>query len=390
MNCRALRPQTLLALIGVLIGTVSCGSAVTHTQGTRSETNSDRIELSGSLQSFPAAASHQFLLGIVAQPYAEVEPSSMMLVDLESGEEHKVDGPVDGRQAVALDGLISSDEKFIGVGHTCLSNDHGEGCWGPFRMATFDPVARTWTIEETSLPDDALFDGIDADNNTVTVVATADGISHVWERVGDSQFQSIAQVEAPVRPAVCVVDGAAWLWQRLPGSTDTSSTDTRFRLSRVDLDEGETQEIQLPAVATYFGGVTTAFGCDDDGPVIATTPPGKVPAPGTGPSQMRDAMTGVTIWSYGTSWISREILEAGAHLVPSQFLSGQVPLLLGANLSEGDTAQLVAVSVGSTTTRTIPRADGDRYLHRGSSGEILRISDSGSRHELTIYKGALR
>lgn len=339
------------------------------------------------------AAGDDWLVGVVAEPFSIEKPSTVAAIHLASEKVTTVSGPLDQQGTpVALSGLVADGDRFVGVGDLCVPPGGGEGCQGDRVLVEFDPAAETWTVNKFPIPIVGPVDGaffVDSD----LVLVESDGRRVRVARQGSEGWRSVAEMDTAARTLPCVGGGSLWLFVRtsgdgnVDGENEVTALDTAYSLTRVDLEGGGTESVDLPEIASYFGGVTTSFGCDGLGPVVATTPPGEVPSPESDRSEMEAALTGLQVFSLADDgWRQDRVNAISGATVSDQIVSGERALLLAAELDRSGTNHPIAVVLGESTGEEVPRDGTDTYLWRGTGSDLIRIFDAGNRRKAELIE----
>ncbi len=334
----------------------------------------------------PIAAGDAWLVGVAEEPFSIEKPSTVAAIHLASEKVTTVSGPLDEHGTpVALSSLVAAGDRFVGVGDLCVPPGGGEGCQGDRVLVEFDPAIQTWTVNKFPIPIVGPVDGAFVVNSDLVLVES-DGRRVRVARQGSEGWRSVAEMDTAARTLPCVGGGSLWLFVRTSGdgSTDGESEvtalDTTYSLTRVDLEGGGTESVDLPEIAGYFGGVTTSFGCDGRGPVVATTPPGEVPPPESDRNEMEAALTGLQVFSLAEDgWRQDRVNAISGATVSDQIVSGEQALLLAAELDRSGMNHPIAVVLGESAGEEVARDGTDKYLWRGTGGDLIRIFDAGDR-----------
>lgn len=329
------------------------------------------------------AATDDWMLGVTSQPYSSDEPSSLLAVDLRTGDSKSVPGPVFNESPVTIEALIAEGTKLVGIGNICRGSSGDEGCHGPQKLVRFDPANASWTLEDVPFDQASFLDAILPVGRDFLVVESKDGTVTAARHDSDGRWSEVAKVDMAHRPIACATSDDLWLFSRDSGdSGDTSANDASYALKRIDLASGQIEGIVLPEFARYFGGVTTSFGCGQHEPFVASTPPGSVPPADADPDDMEAALTGVTVRRFvDGAWETSEVEALDGRTVPDSIVSGPVPLFLGAEMKTAGENSPIAVLLTDDGGRQIPRMGTDAYLWRGTTGDLIRVFDQGSSRQ---------
>lgn len=382
------------AVAVVLMVATGCGSGPNETVApTKGGASAFGVaEVPSEFGVYAATASDRLAVGVVDQPYSSDETSTFVGVDLADGEVVEFAGPLDDGAPVAVEQMATDGQALAGAGARCTSPTGGEGCAGSQVIVRLDPDALQWTV--VAVPEDAAGMQLDAvyvlDGDVLLVESGIDSTS-IRRLSHEGTWSTVADLPSESRPATCIADGALWLFRvNRSESTEPAATDTGYRLTRLELDDGEAQEIELPALAGYFGGVTVPFGCNSSGPVVATTPPGEVPAPDADRDAMNAALTGITAWHRrGSEWQAIEGEALVGATVAGEIISGpDGAVIRGAEMSQSDgpNRPIVIVADPSGRTSEVDTTGDDAFLWRGTTGHLIWVYDNDSGRALTVVE----
>ncbi len=341
----------------------------------------------------PIAAGDDWLVGVVVEPFSIEKSSTVATIHLASEKVVSIGGPLDEQGTpVALSGLVADGDRFVGVGDLCVPPGGGEGCQGDRVLVELDPATETWTVDRFPAPIVGPIDGafvVDSD----LVLVESDGRRVRVTRQGSEGWRSVAEMDTAARTVPCVGGGSLWLFVRtsgagsVDGEREASALDTADSLTRVDLEGGGIESVDLPEIASYFGGVTTSFGCDGRGPVVATTPPGEVPPPESDRREVEAALTGLQVFSLADGgWRQDRVNAISGATISDQIVSGERALLLAAELDRSGVNHPIAVVLGEKSDEEVPRDGTDTYLWRGTGGDLIRMFDAGERREAELIE----
>lgn len=366
--------QTPILLTALLL-LASCSATSEVVRAAPSQPMADHPQVLSSFGSHAMAANQNWLLGVVKQPNDAEQPTRVSLVNLQSNEVKNLDGPVDGTTPITIDALVASADGFVGVGNRCDSQFIDEGCWGQQIFLRFDPTSEDWNLE--SMPVDRLLalDFFAKSAQDFVLVESGKGKVHVSRVDASGHLTDLATLEEARRPRACVTSDALWLFfKNSKPTTDVESTDTTYSLIKIALNSGEPEEVPLPKLAGYFGGVTTKFGCNVENPLVVTTPPGTVPAAATKPSDMKDALTGLKVYERTqNTWQTVTVDAVKGNTVPDSILSGQNALLLAAEIQDETQNRPIAVVLDGNQGSEVPRDGSDAYLWQEGTGNLIRL-----------------
>lgn len=320
---------------------------------------------------------------MTSQPNSSDKPSSLTVVNLKTANSKTIPGPVLNESPITIEALIANGANFFGLGNVCLAPGGDEGCHGPQKLVRFDPSMEAWSLEDVPFDQTSFLDAMLPAGRDFLVVESRDGAVTAARHNSDGQWSEIATVDMAHRPAACTTSGDLWLFSRDSGdSGDTSTNDAAYTLTRVDLASGQAEDIELPDLARYFGGVTTSFGCGEHEPFVASTPPGPVPPADAGPDELDDALTGTTLRTFvSDEWRTSEVKALDGRTVPDSIVSGPVPLLLAAEMKGAGANTPIAVLLTKEGGRRVSRTGTDAYLWRGTAGDLIRIFDHDSSRQ---------
>lgn len=327
------------------------------------------------------AASDDLVVGVVGDPYRTDARSTVVAVALDTGRVTTFPGPADGEVPVAMSGLVAKDDGFVGVGDHCEPPGGGEGCGGARVLVELDPEALTWRVSALPLDSVGPLDGLFVVGDDLVVVESDGARTRVSRRSADGRWTTVAEPTTTERAAPCVSGHDLWRFTRT--SAGAADGNARYALTRTDLASGASESVDLPDLASYFGGVTTTFGCDQNGPLLASSPPG--PVPDADAREKADALTGVAVWSFtGSSWTPVEVTAMQGATVANQIVSGDRALLLAGDLEATGADRLLAVVLGPDGGIEVPSNGTDSYLWPGDTGDLVRIFDRPDGRQLTV------
>ncbi|HET8929229.1 MAG TPA: hypothetical protein VFN21_01100, partial [Acidimicrobiales bacterium] len=286
-------------------------------------------------------------------------------------------GPIEGHSPIAVDALVADGNGFVGVGSRCGPGDGPEECGLSNVQVRLDPAAGSWRIGDLPLDPPGSLDGLHAvDGDVILVDWTGDALRVTrLDAAGDAT--PVATVSTGTRVGTCVAGDDLWLFRKHSGAG------VAYALWRVDLDDGATDQIALPELADYFGGVTTSFGCDGTGPVITSTPPGDVPPSDADSETMRAALTGVTVWRRADgAWQRFASDELGKGAVVDEVVSGDRPVLLGGRSDGPGDSGRFAVLLADEKVTDLPTGAFDTYLWRGDTRDLLHVSSHDGKRRI--------
>lgn len=336
------------------------------------------------------AATDSWMVGVTSQPYSNDELSTLVLVDLRDQSSKTVSGPVFDGSPVSIGVLVAEEATFVGIGTLCQGTNTDEGCSGAQKLLRLDPVTEDWELEDLPFERNTSLYGLWILGEELVAVGSEAGVVTVARRNASGEWSELSKLETPLRPSVCATDANLWLFARLPGQTaDPSGNDATFTLTRIDLASGQAENIDLPDLAGYFGGVTTEFGCGQNAPFVASTPAGSVPPIDSDSDKLKDALTGVTVYKWtDRAWQPLDVAAFDGHTVPDEIVSGPIPLLLGAEMIGGTNGNRpIAVLLGEDGGRHVATNGTDSYVWRGSTGDLIRIFEQGSQRHIEIIAG---
>lgn len=386
-----LKQRISMAMLGAIVVTIGgCGTADEGVVSVADEQGDlVSIDVMTPLGKGLTAATDDWLIGVIDEPFRSDEPSTIAALDLRSDEIKTFPGPVDDGAPVALSAVLGVEDGFIGIGDRCVPPDGGEGCQGSRVLVHLDPVTQDWQVEEVPLEAVGQFDAAYIVDQDLVVVESDRNQLRVSRQTSNGEWTTVAEQPSTSRPFSCVAEQALWLFVRSStGDSDSiTSTDTQYSLTRVDLSTAESVEVDLPELAGYFGGVTTSFGCDGSGPILASTPPGAVPPPNADREEMNQALTGTTIWERSDGrWKPVEVDALLGATVTDYIVSGKRPVILAAELDPDGANRPIAVVLGGEHATEVARNGSDTYLWRGSTGQLIRIFDHETARRVAIIE----
>ncbi len=328
------------------------------------------------------AANDNWMVGVGPPPDGTDGPESVVVVDLSDATSKKISSPAfDGLPIIIVD-MKADGENFVGTGYACPDSSGGDGCLGPQKLLHLDPKAGSWKLEDIPIDDGDVLGQMLPVGNDFLVLESNRGTVKVLRYDASGKWSEFATLDAPRRPAACATNTDLWLFARASGrAADPSANDASFTLTRIGLTSGQAENIDLPELAGYFGGVTTEFGCGQHDPFVASTPVGRVPPVDSDPGKLKNALTGVTVYQWtGRTWQPLDIRALDGHTVPDKIVSGPIPLLLAAEMIGGTEGNRpITVLLDDDREQQISTNGTDSYVWRGNTGDLIRIFDQGSQ-----------
>jgi hypothetical protein len=387
----SVRSRRVGLVVGVVVTLAVAACASTDGSGGPSTTTgpskigADRpIRVPGGLGTHAVAASDDWVVGVLKdpdwidmeKPDTSKEPSKVTAVDLQARKVKTFVGPVQGDSPIAVNALVADGDAFVGVGSRCGPGDAPEDCGSSNVLVRLDPSAGTWQTEDLPLDPPGSLDGLHAVDGDVVLADWTGESLRVTRLDAAGDAAPIATVSTGTRVATCVAGDDLWLFRKHSGAG------VGYALWRVGLDDGAGDQIALPELADYFGGVTTSFGCDGTGPVITSTPPVDTAPVDTPPDEMQEDLTGVVVWKrVGDDWKRFEPASLAAGAVVTGIVSGEHAVLTGGRSgASGNKGFAVLLADGKVTD--LPTGTFDTYLWRGTTGDLLLVSSHDGKRRI--------
>ncbi len=250
-----------------------------------------------------------------------------------------------------------------------------------------DPATGIWKSEDIPFDDGDVLGQMLPVGDDFLVIESGREMEKILRYDASRKWSEFAVIDTLQRPTACATSTDLWLFVRTSGQAAVpSADDATFTLTRISLSSGQAENIDLPDLAGYFGGVTTEFGCGQNAPFVASTPAGRVPPVDSGSDKLKDALTGVAVYKWTQrTWRPLDIKSTDGHTVPDEIVSGPVPLLLGAEMTGGtDGNRPIALLLGEAGEQQVATNGTDSYVWQANTDDLIRIFEQGSQRNFEI------
>lgn len=371
-----------LCICATLIIVAGCGRATDVDQGEiRANSSDEANQLPAGFGSLVVAATDDWMAGVGPPLEGSIRPESVVVVDLNNAEPKEISVPLYGGTPITIVDLVADGTTFAGIGYVCQGSSSSDECLGPQKLIRLDPTNGLWEVSDVPFRDGTVLGQMFSVGQDLLVIESDHGtLTAAWYD-SSGQWSELAKIDTLQSPDACVTGTDLWLFTRTSDhSMNASVDDAEFDLTRVDLSSGETEGIDLPRLAGYFGGVTTKFGCGKIAPYLASTPAGNVPPLNSDTNKLKDELTGVAVSKWADrSWQHIDIMALRGHTLPDTIVSGPIPLLLGAEMDGTIDNRPISVLLDDHGGRQIAANGTDSYVWRGSTGDLIRIFERGAQ-----------
>lgn len=267
-------------------------------------------------------------------------------VDLASGRVSEIVGPSVGDLPVRVHAVAADDDQIISIGSVC-EDPFPDGSCEPSTIsaAMLDPTSGSWTdvalpeaVSVQSLTSVSLLQTIDDGSFVAVVRLRAEGQNHSMVLSFEGgRSTSLGEVDEMSLKSACAT--REWLFllgaapERTGGQGDgPTGTTVGFVMTKLDLSSGASVEVELPPLASAFGGAGIVMGCGPEAPTIAS-----------------GALGGSTIVaSYvDGEWQEFDGVLEGTDVVPGEVTNGPRGVLVGGySLAATNTKEFSYAAIG--------------------------------------------